>query len=79
MKKTIIAAVLLTACAKPDPVIIAPACPQVPQCIRPQIAIATNADLIRAYQATDSALAQCTIARDTLAACLKNQESHQNE
>ncbi|WP_407928316.1 hypothetical protein [Kingella kingae] len=35
--------------------------------------MATNADLVRAYQAADHAFQQCKIARDTLAACVKKE------
>nr|WP_314269800.1 Rz1-like lysis system protein LysC [uncultured Kingella sp.] len=74
MKTVCFAVLLLAACAKPAPIASA-SCPQVPQCTRPDLPLETNADLVRAYLATDSALAQCKIARDTLAACLNHQPS----
>lgn len=76
MNKAIIATVLLAACTAKQPALInVISCPAVPECVRPNIALATNADLVRAYQAADHAFQQCKIARDTLAACVKK-ESH---
>ena len=73
MIKPIIFTVLLAACATKQPEIIMTTCPAVPECVRPSITIETNADLVHAYQETDSALVQCKIARDTLASCVKGQ------
>lgn len=68
----LLAAAALAACAKPAPP--ARVCPAVPECRRPQAVISTNADLARAYLAADAALAECKLARDTLAACVFHQE-----
>ena len=72
MKPAILAALLLTACAaKSPPQAAAPLhCPPVPQCSRPEANIRTNADLAQALIDTRAALAVCTIARDTLQACI---------
>lgn len=76
MIKPILVVILLAACAKQAPIVIKTTCPQVPECVHPNLPLETNADLIRAYQATDSALAQCKIARDTLAVCLKMKDKY---
>ena len=68
-------ALLLAACAKPAPQIqVQPIqCPPVPQCTDPRSEIRTHADLAAALIDTRAALAICTIARNTLQACLNNQ------
>lgn len=48
-------------------------CPPVPACRAPAATIRTNADLAHALLSTRSALATCTIARDTLQACIDSQ------
>lgn len=62
---------LLSACTQHAPIALV-SCPAVPECTRPSGAIETQADLVRAYQDTDHALQQCTVYRDTLAACLRD-------
>lgn len=79
MKSIVIAAtLLLAACAAPTAPPAAPLhCPPVPQCADPRPEIRTNADLAQALQATRAALAVCTIARNTLQACIDNQFQEQ--
>lgn len=69
----LLAAAALAACAKPAPPPVH-ACPAVPECRRPQAIIHTNADLAHAYLTADAALAECKLARDTLAACIFHHE-----
>lgn len=69
--KPVFLAVLLAACVpKPEIRYVGVECPPVPQCVRPQAEINTNADLARAYIETDAELEKCTIYRDTLQKCI---------
>lgn len=79
MKPAILAALLLTACAaKSPPQAAAPLhCPPVPQCGEPQNEIRTHADLAAALIDTRSALAICTIARNTLQACIDQTQARE--
>lgn len=73
--KPIMIAVLLTACVpKPEIRYVPAMCPSVPQCVRPDVKLETNADLARAYTETDAAFNVCKIARDTLQQCLDKQK-----
>ena len=72
---SLFAALLITACSTMPPQIeYRPLhCPPVPACRAPAATIRTNADLAHALLSTRSALAACTIARDTLQACIDSQ------
>ena len=75
MKLLMPATLILTACTTPAPETRhAPLhCPPVPACERPRQEIRTHADLAAALQHTRAALAVCTLARNTLQACIDNQ------
>ena len=70
---------MLVSCAKPAPEIrMQPIhCPPVPQCGEPQNEIRTHADLAAALIDTRSALAICTIARNTLQACIDQTQARE--
>ena len=67
----------LTACAAKEPLTIqaADTCPPVPKCtVNPPAEIKTNADLVYTISAYKTAFQQCRLYRDTLAACLHQEE-----
>lgn len=69
----ILAAAMLAACttpAAPPPRLY---CPIVPPCTRQEMPMNTNGELAAAYLQRDAELQQCTIALDTLQACLDAQ------
>lgn len=79
MKKIlpILLAAALTACATKEPLTInaADTCPPVPKCtVNPPAEIKTNADLVYTISAYKTAFQQCRLYRDTLAACLHQEE-----
>lgn len=69
----IFAAAVLAACAAPVPPPQRLYCPVVPPCTRQDMPVTTNGELAAAYVQRDAELRQCTLARDTLQACLDAQ------